>query len=110
MARRPCCRITDGRKGPSNLRAGVEHESVDKRKIDCEEVLDNLRDYLDDEARAELKRAIEEHLRHCHGCQVEIDTIHKTIKLYRNDRVTEVPLRAHTDLRAALKRAYEGQG
>ena len=78
------------------------------KRINCDEVLDSLSEFLDAEARADLCREIEEHLRHCHDCQVEVDTVKKTIVLYQSDRVTEVPLTTSHRLRAALSGAYDG--
>ena len=51
--------------------------------MDCQDVLDQLADYLDDDARSELCRQIEEHLARCRDCQVEVDTVKKTIVLYQ---------------------------
>ena len=79
------------------------------KRINCDEVLDGLSEFLDAEARADLCREIEEHLRHCHDCQVEVDTVKKTIVLYQSDRVTEVPLTTSHRLRAALSGAYDGK-
>jgi predicted anti-sigma-YlaC factor YlaD len=79
----------------------------EKKRINCDEVLDNLRDYLDEQDRADLCREIEEHLKHCHDCQVEVDTIKKTIVLYQADRKTEVPLTVSSALRAALSNMYD---
>jgi len=79
----------------------------EKKRLNCDEVLDNLRDYLDEQDRADLCREIEEHLKHCHDCQVEVDTIKKTIVLYQADRKTEVPLTVSNALRAALSNMYD---
>jgi predicted anti-sigma-YlaC factor YlaD len=81
-------------------------ESVDKT-VNCEEFLDNLRDYLDADARTEICKAIEEHMRHCHNCQVQVDSIKKTIILYQADRVSEIPITVSSKLRAALSKAYD---
>ena len=86
---------------------GLEEKGGDKKRIDCDEVLENLRDYLDEQERAELCQQIEEHLKHCHDCQVEVDSIKKIIVLYQADRVTEVPLKTSQGLRAALSDAYK---
>ena len=48
------------------------------KKINCQELLDSLADYLDEDAQAELCRNIEEHLNACHDCQVYVDTVKKT--------------------------------
>jgi anti-sigma factor RsiW len=78
--------------------------------VNCEEVLSQLSDYLDDEVREELCRAIEAHLHACHDCQVEVDTIKKTILLYRSERPSEVPVSVSGRLQAALAKAYEEPG
>ncbi len=77
--------------------------------MDCQDVLDQLADYLDDDARSELCRQIEEHLARCRNCQVEVDTVKKTIVLYQAGSRVEVPVRVSAELQAALSREY-GQG
>lgn len=81
-----------------------------KPRMNCEEVLSQLSDYLDDEAREELCRAIEAHLHACHDCQVEVDTIKKTILLYRAERPMETPVAVSGRLQSALSRAYSEPG
>lgn len=75
--------------------------------MNCEEVLSQLSDYLDEEVREELCKAIEAHLHACHDCQVEVDTIKKTIMLYRSERPAEMPVAISGRLRAALAQAYD---
>jgi predicted anti-sigma-YlaC factor YlaD len=75
--------------------------------VNCNEVLDQLADYLDEDARAELCHAIEEHLAQCADCQIEVDTLKKTIVLYQSDRATAVPLNVSARLRAVMMNAYE---
>lgn len=77
--------------------------------MDCTEVLEQLSEYLDAEARAELCRAIDAHLARCSHCQVHVDTVRKTILLYHNDGPSETPVRVSADLQAALAREY-GRG
>ncbi len=74
--------------------------------VDCNEVLEQLADYLDENARTELCRAIEEHLKHCHDCQIEVDTVKKTIVLYQADRDVTTPIAISDRLQALLARAY----
>ncbi len=50
---------------------------------DCRELLDDLSDYLDGEASAELCAEIRRHMSSCEKCRVVVDTLGKTIKLYR---------------------------
>ena len=75
----------------------------------CEEVIEQLHDYLDEEARRELCEAIEAHLEHCSDCKVQVDSLKKTILLYRGDQPVDMPARVSDQLRAALSREY-GQG
>ena len=77
-----------------------------QKKLECEEVLEQLSEYLDEDARAELCRAIESHLQSCHLCQIEVDTLKKTIMLYQAERRVEVPVALSSQLQAALARAY----
>ena len=98
-------RVTGGRNSGRREQKRVE----EKKRLNCDEVLDNLRDYLDEQDRAELCREIEEHLKHCHDCQVEVDTIRKTIVLYQSDPRKEIPLKVSAGLRAAMSDVYDGK-
>lgn len=76
--------------------------------MDCSEVLEKLGDYLDQEAREELCKAIESHLSRCRDCRFEVDTLKKTIILYQNDHPVDVPVTVRASLQAALAAAYKG--
>jgi anti-sigma factor RsiW len=54
----------------------VDHEN-------CHDLLDGLSDYLDGEASAELCAEIQRHMAGCNKCRVVVDTLGKTVKLYR---------------------------
>jgi predicted anti-sigma-YlaC factor YlaD len=81
-----------------------------RTEVDCSEILDQLADYLDEDAREELCRAIEAHLERCHDCRVEVDTVRKTIVLYQNERHVPVPSTATARLMAALSNEYGSGG
>jgi len=74
--------------------------------VDCNETLQALADYLDEDARAELCRTIEEHLHRCRDCRVYVDTIKKTIVLYQAGEKIEMPVRVNARLTEALAREY----
>ncbi len=76
------------------------------KKIQCDEVLEQLSDYIDEETRAELCEAIQEHLTRCRDCQIMVDSVKKTIVLYQNGSSIEVPTSATARLSAALTREY----
>jgi predicted anti-sigma-YlaC factor YlaD len=69
----------------------------------CSQLLKQLPDYLDGEARASVCRAIEKHLKSCEDCRVVVDTMKKTITLYRSVPREEVPSAVHERLVRVLK-------
>ena len=74
--------------------------------MDCNELLDQLPDYLDQETRDDICQAIEDHLARCPDCKVHVDTIRKTIVLYQSDREVPMPPAVSSRLQAALSREY----
>jgi predicted anti-sigma-YlaC factor YlaD len=74
--------------------------------VDCNDVLEQLAEYLDEGAREELCRAIEAHLSRCRDCRVEVDTVRKTIVLYQVDREVPMPPAVTRGLEAALAKEY----
>lgn len=69
----------------------------------CEELLRMLNDYVDGDIDPAVCEGFEEHLAGCNPCQIVVDTIRKTIKLYKDEEVFEMPLafrqRLHRNLR-----------
>ena len=74
--------------------------------MDCNEVLQQLSDFLDPDAREELCRAIQDHLSQCHDCRFYVDTVKKTIVLYQNEGKVEMPAGVSNQLAAALAKEY----
>jgi len=74
--------------------------------VDCDEVLNQLSEYVDGDVRAELCRQIEEHLALCRGCKVEVDTVRKIIMIYRDNSPGELPVRVSAALESALAKEY----
>lgn len=72
----------------------MKHQHTDL----CSQLQAQLPDYLDGEARAEICRAIEAHLADCENCRIVIDTLKKTIALYRAAPCDEVPREVHARL------------
>ena len=81
----------------------------EKHRLNCNEVMEQLSDFLDEDARQELCKAIEEHLARCHDCQVEVDSVRKTITLYQADHAIEMPVRLSAMLDEALAREYKAR-
>jgi len=80
------------------------------KRLTCQEVLDQLGDYLDDDARAELVQEVDIHLHECRHCQVEVDTLRRTVQIYRCDEKVVLPLALSEKLQQALDQAYGNAG
>lgn len=78
--------------------------------LDCQDLLEQLGDYLDHEARQELCRAIEEHMHQCRDCRIVVDKTRKTILLYQADRSIPLPSTVTDRLQQALSREYRATG
>ncbi len=69
----------------------------------CGEMLGALSEYIDGELEARLCAEIEAHMRECQDCQVMIDTLRKTVVLYRTHGSAEMPQDVKLRLYAVLK-------
>lgn len=67
----------------------------------CSEFLKELTDYLDETIDASTRAELEEHLQWCHNCYVVCNTTKKTIEIYRDSQIYELP----ENLRARLQTA-----
>jgi predicted anti-sigma-YlaC factor YlaD len=77
------------------------------KEIDCDSVLENLSDFIDEDQREELCQAIQEHLKRCRDCSVYVDTFRKMIVLYQgNAKAAEVPMKATASLTARMTSEY----
>ena len=57
----------------------------------CQEILKELSAYIDDELEARLCAEIEAHLAGCPDCQAMVDTLRKTVILYRRSEPDDLP-------------------
>lgn len=76
------------------------------KSLTCQEVLDQLSDYLDADARAELVEGVNVHLGKCSHCRVEVDTLRRTIEIYSCDEKVVVPVQLSDKLQNALDQLY----
>jgi len=58
---------------------------------DCRDLLGDLSGYLDGETAPDLCREIERHLADCPHCRIVVDSLGKTISLYRLLPAENVP-------------------
>ena len=68
----------------------------------CSDFLKELTDYLDDTMDTRTKSELEEHLQWCHNCYVGCNTTKRTIEIYRNNELYELPNDLRTRLRSAI--------
>jgi predicted anti-sigma-YlaC factor YlaD len=80
----------------------IKHHHHDHDRSACHALLGGLSDYLDGEAEQALCDEIERHMEDCEDCRVVIDTLAKTITLYREHGHTPLPDDARQRLYAAL--------
>ncbi len=66
----------------------------------CQDLLGGLSDYLDGEASARLCAEITQHMATCERCRIVVDTLRRTVTLYR-----QLPRRAMPD--RARERLYK---
>ncbi len=64
----------------------------------CQELKAQLSDYIDGELDAGLCRELERHLANCDNCRIVVDTLRKTILLYRDYGAAPVPAGAQERL------------
>ena len=55
-----------------------------KNRKECLHLLDALSDYIDGDLGDELCAELESHLTECENCRIVVDTLRKTITLYRS--------------------------
>ena len=68
----------------------------------CSEFLHELTNYLDGVMDDRTKAELEDHLSWCHNCFVVCDTTKKTIEIYRDSVLYELPDDLRTRLRGAI--------
>ena len=57
----------------------------------CKNLLSQLSDYIDGDLEESLCAEIERHMEDCPDCQAVVNTLEKTVELYRSTERTEVP-------------------
>ena len=77
-------------------------------RVKCSEFLSELTNYLDGALDARTKSELDDHLALCHNCYVVCDTTRKTIEIYRNSELYELPDDLRTRLRSAIMKKCSG--
>jgi anti-sigma factor RsiW len=70
--------------------------------VKCTDFLSELNDFLDGSLDPKLKTELQEHLQWCHNCYVVCNTTEKTIEIYRENKLYELPDTLRAKLQAAI--------
>jgi hypothetical protein len=68
----------------------VNHNHVN-REVNCEQVWQEISNYLEGDVDAGLRAAMDEHLRTCKRCRSVLEGTRNVIRLYSDERMMEVP-------------------
>lgn len=77
--------------------------------MNCEELLAVLNQYVDGELEPAICSAYQEHLRDCNPCQIVVDNIRHTIKLFRSEEPFDLPPTLHQRLSRLLREKWKGK-
>ena len=72
--------------------------------MNCRKAINEISNYLDGDLDAELRETIQVHLDKCHHCHAVFDTTRKTIELYCDGKLFELPTDVRLRLHEALRR------
>ncbi len=75
--------------------------------MNCEEVIQELSDYIDGELGAALQHELESHLRECSDCKLVVDQTKKTIEIFCDCEPVELPAGVQARLHEALRRKFK---
>ena len=76
------------------------------QEISCEDLLQYLSDYIDDDLDQELTGVAKHHLATCHNCRVVLDSTQQTIFLFREQGKRTIPAERRERLFGQLQAAF----
>ena len=76
------------------------------QEITCEELLQYLSDYIDNDLDEELTAVAQHHLASCHNCRVVLDSTQQTIFLFREQGKRTIPAERRQRLFGRLQAAF----
>jgi anti-sigma factor RsiW len=76
--------------------------------VKCNDFLKELTDYLDGTISEGLKAELDEHLHWCRECHVVMNTTKKTIEIYRDNQIYELPETLRSRLQDAIMTKCKG--
>lgn len=73
----------------------------------CKELLQLLNDYVDGDLEPGVCAEFEKHFAGCNPCKVVVDTIRKTITVYKGEEAYELPVEFKERLNKALRERWK---
>lgn len=73
----------------------------------CEDLLKALSDYIDGEIDPSICEEFEKHLKNCEPCKIVVDTVRKTILLYKGAEVYELPYELKERIHALIREKWK---
>lgn len=89
-----------------NRKARTRIERI-RRNMKCEELLKAINDYVDGQIDPAICDELEHHLADCNPCQVVVDNIRQTIRLYKAGQPYELPPEFCSRLRSTLHERWK---
>ena len=80
------------------------------QEITCEDLLQYLSDYIDNDLDDELTAVAQHHLASCHNCRVVLDSTQQTIFLFREQGKRTIPAERRQRLFGQLQAAFLAEG
>lgn len=77
--------------------------------MQCEELLAALNEYVDGELDLSICEPYRDHLQNCNPCQLVVDNIRQTIRLYKAEEQYVLPAELHERLSRALRERWKGR-
>jgi anti-sigma factor RsiW len=75
--------------------------------LNCEEVIHELSNFIDGDLDPALKRELEKHLKDCADCRLIVNQTKKTIEIFCDSELVELPSDVQTRLHDALRRTFK---
>lgn len=76
--------------------------------LTCDQFLQELSDYLDEDVREDVRRELEKHMAECPNCWVMVDTTKKTLNIYKKLEPDPLPEPLKTRLMQAIQTKLKG--
>ena len=73
--------------------------------LTCNQFMDELSEYLDEDAGGRVRKELEAHVAQCPNCWVIVDTTKKTLKIYKGLEAEPLP----DDLKSRLMEAIHAK-